>query len=529
MSGRHRVVRRVAVGTASNVAGQTVVLVTRIILAALIVRAVGAKEFGIWALISAIASLGFLLELGISAGLVKYVAEHAARRETDEAAQMVGAAKGLYALLASAVCVIGVGLGLVLPTVLGVSPDIARTARLLATLICVDVAVAMLAVAPIAVLKGLQRFPAVNTLTSIGAVSNLVLTLVVLWMGAGIVGITAASTVNSIAFYVFLIVAVRRIAPEYMATPLRRDAKRARRLLRFSRSIAVIQVSITLQTRLDAIVIGAALPVRLVTPYSFAQRLSDGTGIATDQFGKLLLPLASEVSATQTPAAVRSLYLTASRLTLFISIGVGLPIALLGNAILTIWVGSSLSGHGTLVALLCAAAIVDLLSYPAAAVLQSIERHGPVAWMALGSGMANLVLSIALVRRFGVAGVAAATLIATTVEILGFVLPYAARVLDVSLREFITVSVLPLVLPVLVLVVLTIGGAALIPVTSLFHLFIVVAVAACGYAITYVAFGAATDERAAYRAALEAALQHRPRPDPRVAATETSIPPEPSR
>ena len=129
-----------------------------------------------------------------------------------------------------------------------------------------------------------------------------------------------------------------------MALPGRYDGERVRRLIRFSRSIAAVQIAVNLQSRLDVVVIAAALPVRNVTPYSFAQRLADGTRIATDQFGKVLLPLASEVSATRERAAVSELFLTSTRLTMFIALGVGLPLALLGGPILEVWVGEEFSG-----------------------------------------------------------------------------------------------------------------------------------------------------------------------------------------
>ena len=301
--------------------------------------------------------------------------------------------------------------------------------------------------------------------------------------------------------YLASMVVVRRVLPAYMATPIRADPTRARRLLRFSRSIALSQVALRLQYQLDAIVIAVALPVRFVTPYNFAARLADGTPIATEQIGKLLLPLATEVSTTREPAALRSLYLTATRLTMTIALGVGVPIALLGGPILALWAGPKFSGYGALVALLTMAGIVDLPAYPAAAILQSIERHGPIVWMALVSGIVNLVLSIALVGQYGVNGVAAATLAASAVEIAVFVIPYTARVLHVSLREFTSDVLLPLVIPVCLLVALTLGGAELLPITSLWRLAVVVGIAGTGYGIAYLALSAKPHERSVIRAA----------------------------
>jgi O-antigen/teichoic acid export membrane protein len=261
-----------------------------------------------------------------------------------------------------------------------------------------------------------------------------------------------------------------------------------------------------MQTRLDVVVIAAALPVRLIAPYNFAQRLAAGTWIATDQFGKVLLPLATEVTATREPAALRALYLTATRLTLAIAIGAGLPLALLGGPILDLWVGKSFSDYGAVVALLTVAAIVDVPSNPAAYALQSIERHGPIAWMALGSAVANVVLSIALVGPYGINGVGAATLIASAVEVIVFVVPYAARTLGIALREIALEVVVRLAAPTAVLAALLVGGAAVLPVTSLPRLAIVVGVALAGYLTVYVTIGAGASERAAYRSGASATM-----------------------
>jgi O-antigen/teichoic acid export membrane protein len=188
-------------------------------------------------------------------------------------------------------------------------------------------------------------------------------------------------------------------------------------------------------------------------------------------------------------------------------------VALLGDPILVLWLGSDFSGYGGLVALLVLAAIVDLPSYAAAAVLQSIERHGPIAKMALGSGVANLALSIALVGPFGVEGVAAGTLVASTIEIGVFVVPYAARVLGVPAREFLGAVVAPLVLPALALIAVIEGGRALIDVGTLAGLGAVSLAGMGGFALVYAALGASPRERASYRAAGAAVLGWaRPRP-----------------
>jgi O-antigen/teichoic acid export membrane protein len=213
------------------------------------------------------------------------------------------------------------------------------------------------------------------------------------------------------------------------------------------------------------------------------------------------------MGSRQDPVVLRRLFLTASRLSLAIALGVGLPIALLGGHILGVWVGARYGAYGTVVLLLAVAAIIDLPSGPAGYVLQSIERHEPVAWMAIGGGLANVGISIALVGRYGINGVAAGTLIATAVEITLFVIPYAAHALGISAREFVAEVIAPLVLPAVVLSAVLVGGDSFLMLGSALYLGLVIAAGLLAYTVTYVALGARAAERSAYRAATTAVLR----------------------
>ncbi len=503
--------RRVFVGTVSNLLGQGVIVICALALTPIIVHRVGATDYGIWVLIGSIASFVYLLDIGISAGLVKYVAEHVARSEYDEGARVVGAATWIYVLIGVGVCVVGLGLAAMLPALFDLHGHTRRVVPAVVALVALDCGISIPSIAPLAVLRGLQRFSLANGILAGGVTLGAGLTVGALLLGGGIVGVAAAAAVSDLIAFAISIGVVRRVAPKLTGRLVRPDRQRARRLLRFSSSVALIQVAGKLQTRTDAVVIGAALPVRLVTPYSFGQRLATGTEIATEQFGKVLLPLATEIGATRGRADLRPLVLTATRLMLAIALGVGLPLAFLGGPILKLWVGNAFAGYGTVVALLAVAQIVALPSSPAVYVLQSLERHGPVAWMALGGAVANVGLSVALVGRYGINGVAAATLVATAAYLVVFS-PYATRVLGLSLRELAAEVLLRLAVPAVVLAGLLSGGAAILPVTSLVRLAVVVGVALGGYVLTYVVLGAGTSERAAYRSGAAAAMRLASRP-----------------
>ena len=480
-------------------AAQGLILVSNLVLTPFIVHDLGVEAFGLWVLIGSIASLTGLLDLGMSAALIKYVAEHEAAGDRAGGARMVAAALWLYTVLGIAGAAALTGLAFVLPDLLNIAADDRGTATLLTIGLAIGLVIGLPSIAPMAVLRGLQRHPTANAIRSATAMLNVLLTIAVLVADLGVLGLAGAALVTSILNLALLALVLARTAPEYRIRPGARDVARLKRLARFSAPIAIIQLAGRLQLKVDAIVIGSALPVRLVTPYGLAQRLAEGTRTVTDQFTRILLPLATEVGVARSAADSRALLLTATRLTLLLALAVATPLILIGGEVLGVWVGDEFRPYGDVVALLAISSVIDISSYPGAATLQSMERHKPIAWMSLASGVVNLLLSIALVGPLGVRGVAIGTCAATAAEVMLFVLPYVARVADVPARAAwreVGWRLAPAVLTYAALLEVT---SRLLPVTSLLRLAAVVIVSACGYVLAYAWLGATEYERRSCR------------------------------
>jgi O-antigen/teichoic acid export membrane protein len=171
----------------------------------------------------------------------------------------------------------------------------------------------------------------------------------------------------------------------------------------------------------------------------------------------------------------------------------------LARPFLTVWVGAQLAHYWYLVVVLVVAAIVSLSQWPAAAIMQGMAGYRPLAIFAVLSGLANLALSIVLGMQFGLIGVALGTLIPTTVECFGCVLPYMMRVLGIPVRDILRQIAAPALLPAapaagcLYLLISAIRPSTLIE---------IIAIAAAGvlvYVVGYLSAGASKDERSAYR------------------------------
>lgn len=237
------------------------------------------------------------------------------------------------------------------------------------------------------------------------------------------------------------------------------------------------------------------MPIANVAPYSIARRLSEMPQLLTEQFMKVIVPLASQLDAENDHVRLRTLYLASSRITLAIFLPMALGVMILAQPFLRAWVGAPYDQYAYLVVILTLASLIDTSQWPAGAILQGIGRHRLLAIIVLGAAFANLGLSLGLVRVLGLAGVALGTLIPATIEGLFFVLPYVMRVNRINFRTVLTEIFLPAFLPALPMAITLYGLREIVQPVSLFSIAAVGGIGLLVYVIGYMIFSAGRVER----------------------------------
>ncbi len=451
--------RSVLHGTLSNYAGKLVMLAIGLLVTPFVLAHIGPTDFGLLALVGSVVAYGSLLDLGISGAVIKYVAHHATRGEEREARATIATALLLYTALGAVAAVLGLILAPFFPTLFHIPPAQHATARGLVMLMGLGIGISIPGAVPAAILAGLRRFDILNLVGITAALLSAAATVAVLLLGGGVLAITAANIGVSLVTQALNLGLLRRIAPGLL--PGWRDAahERVRAIASFSASVFAVQVAGRVQSKTDEVVIAAFLPVSAVTPFALARRLGEIPQTLTDQFMKVLLPLAATLDATDDRGRLREVWLTGTRLTLALCAPLSGGLAVLGGPVLAAWVGPAYAGYGPLVTILALAILLDTAMWPTGSVLQGMGRHRPLALIALGSAAANLGLSIGLAPRYGLIGVALGTLIPTAIEASCIVLPYAMRTLGISGRAMWRSVLAPVIAPAgLMLLVLVLAS-----------------------------------------------------------------------
>lgn len=495
---------RLLTGTISNSVGRLASAGTWFLLTPFILRELGPAGYGIWVLVGSFASYAYLLDLGIGGAVVKFVAEHSATDSSAGANRLIATASTLYLALGGVVIAASVLLASAFIELFDVPESQRSTAGYVILLTGLTTAVSIVCTPAMSILRGKQRYDLYNLVNAGGSLLTAVATVAVLLAGWGLVGMVAITVPTTLLMRLLALRMVRQVAPELRVTWRGADRKLLRKIMTFGSSSFAIFAANRLNSKSDELVIVTFLPISMVAPYAVSRTLSELARTLAEQFVKTIMPLASHLDARKDVQRLRTLFIVGSRLTLAALVPVALVLVLLAEPILTAWLGSSYASNDVLVIILTVAGVIGISQWSAQSIIEGMGQHRIVAVALLSAAAANVVLSIVLVRVLGLVGVALGTLIPTAIVSLGFILPYAMRVMQVGFKESVRAIWLPALLPAIP------SAATVVILRHLMHpgtgsLLITAAAGGLIYMATYLGLGATNLERAMLRRVISSA------------------------
>jgi O-antigen/teichoic acid export membrane protein len=452
---------RLGINTVISFAGKFGGLVVSLFLIPFMVSRLGDADYGLWILVTSIVAYGSMADFGIAAALTKYVSEHNARGDIERCRETIASALRVYVLIGLVLMTAIIAMAPAVPGLFGLDAAQHQTSRWLTVVMGISIGLSIPFAASTAVLHGLHRFDVTallglsrSLLFALGVVATLA-------TGGGLLHVAGAQITAMVLVQILAVWLIHRLKPEFRFG-LRGGSRGAvKRIMDFSWPLFMVNLGGQMQSKTDEIIIGARLPVGLITPYSFAMLLSRVPQVLAEQFVGFFLPIASELDARNERERLCELLLLGTRSILTVFLPVGGTLAILGKPILAAWVGDAYTGYSVLVWVLCGALMLDTMQWPAAMVMQGMSRHRIFGIVAIGTGLANILLSLALIPFLGLLGVALGTLVTAAIETTFVVLPYACRKLGIRPGRFFTVVLLPVVVPTLamVLMLLTLRAA----------------------------------------------------------------------
>ncbi len=408
-------------------------IATGMVLMPFTVRHLGQTEYGLWMLVASMTTYFQLLDLGYGNGVVRHLVAADRRGDIAEVNRVASTFVCVYALIAlvagGAIAVLAT---VVIPRFPHLTPAQVRTAQAIIVILGVRVAIGFPLTVFGAATNARQGFVLNNLVAGTIVAANALCTYVVLEAGGGLLMLVAATTVINIAGYAGYAWTAYRVMPELRIRPSAFSAAHWREVTTFSFYLFVINVAGQISFNIDNVVVGAFLGPAAVAVYTIALRLSEYQRRMCDQFSGMLFPVAMAFGADDNRDALRRTLVEGNRIAMTLVFGASVCLVGFSGPLIVRWMGPAFAGSVAPFNVLAIAGIIVVSQAASSNVLIAVGRHRSVTAIWIGEAIANLVLSIVLVRRIGLVGVAVGTLAPLVVGHLVLMLSAACRAVGIS-------------------------------------------------------------------------------------------------
>ena len=387
-----------------------------IFLSPFILHRLGDTAFGIWVLVFSLTGFYGIFDFGIRSSIIRYVSKYTATHDVDEVSQLINTALFTYT---------GVGALSLLITLVGclyvdrlfhIGPGFHSTARWLLLLVGGSVALGF----PLGVfggmLEGLQKFYILNWTNILSSLLRVGLIVFLLNRGYGLLTAALITVGVPLLFSIVRgIVALRALPVTFSWKYVDRGA--FRHMANYSGITFMIIVASRLRFKTDAVVIGTFLSSAAITYFYAGSRLVDYAGEVVSSLAQIFVPMSSQSDAAGNIDRLRKIFVAGNRACAFTTLPITAVFIILGKSIIELWVGKKYValGYPVLMTLIIPYTVM-LMQSASGRVLFGMSRHGKFAIATLIEGAANVLLSILLVRPYGVIGDALGTAIPLAVN-----------------------------------------------------------------------------------------------------------------
>ena len=396
-------------------------------------------QFGFWSLLWSLFGYGVLLDFGFGFTAQKSVAEKTATGDLAGLSRLV--ATILWTFIGIAVMLLVVFLTIRGPFMarMGVVSADQAEFGLAYTVFFVGLAIMFpLGLFP-EVLAGLQRRDLANWIGTLTTVLNFIFLywgLSAGWHLAVLMGI--AVTTSILPNLLAAAVAIRKL-PGVSFSPRFFDWRAVRAQMGFSLTAYLITFSNMILAKSDQLVISMTIGVALVAIYQAGYKMGEMLGLFSVQLQQVLSPAAAAMHARGDESGLRDLLLRSSRLSWLLVTPCYLLSAVYLEPLIRLLTGMDAVPASTWwigQALLLAVYSSQITNGTSKRVLMMSGESRKLLWISITEAAANVVLSVILVYRMGVLGVAIGTLIPTVLIGWCWVIPVTIRKLGIPLAEY---------------------------------------------------------------------------------------------
>lgn len=397
------------------------------------IRYLGESAYGLWMLTASITTYFSVMELGYGSAVIKFVAEYRAKRDAQALNEILSTLYAVFTFMGVMVYVTALVAAWLLPHIFNLEPGQVGTGRTILLIIAASVAFHFMFAVYGGVVNGFQRYYLNNVIGTVTNVVGAIVNVVVLWLGYGLVELVAATTIVRMSPYYLYRRNAKAVFPDLRLSFGLFRRERLREVTSFSIYIAITDWSSRLNYAVDTFTIGIFLNTAAVGVYAVGLRLSEALFRMTNQLHLFLFPAIVHRATEGRIDEQRRLLVQATRFQLAVGLALAGTVIAVADVLIQTWVGPGFERGFVTAQLLAYVVVLRAWMALPSTLLRGSGEAAYVAKSASACAVANVLLSVVLVKTMGLVGVALGTVIPVTVTAAFMIFPAACRAVELQI------------------------------------------------------------------------------------------------
>lgn len=440
---------------AFNWGGHASTLLVMFFLSPYIVGKLDAVSYGIWSLLSVLTGYMGIFDLGVRASVGRHVALYLGKDDPVGVDETIRAGFGVFTLTGGLILIVGILLGWFFPVLFkGVSQEHYDTVRYLLPFMTVNIWLAAISTIYSSVLTAHDRFDIARGVDLFVLFVRTASTVYVLHVGWGLWGLAGSLILGN-----FIALIVNRISAGIVYSGLRSfplifSKKRMNELFVYGFFSFISSVSVKIIGQSDLIIVGAFLSVASVREYSIGATLIYYTTPFITMIHRTFFPSVQRSISSGGFSQARDLLFKQLKISFCFGLLAYIGLSFYAEPFIKLWMYQegfdlqSVAEAGTVMSILALSKIPSLYILPCQSVLAAMGHVRFNAFRTVSEAIVNILFSLVFVMwlKWGLAGVAAGTLVAR-ILVASISVPYfLCKKAEIPIRKFIVSVVLPAVL-----------------------------------------------------------------------------------
>jgi O-antigen/teichoic acid export membrane protein len=412
---------RILRNMASNWAGFAINAMVTLVLTPYVLRELGPARYGIWILTSSIIGYYGFLDLGFRAGVTQYLTRYLAAGDYQRASECISSAVAVLATAGLGLFGLSLGAGYLAPHLFDLPAGMEREAFWCIVIVGSSTAIQFALNPYTSVFTATQRFDLAN---AIGVTTRLLTAAAIafaLKSKLGLVGVSIATCSVSAVDYLIRWQVARRLAPQLQLARRHVSLQRVREVGAFGAWNSLISINAFVYQHVPNLLIGSFMPIAAVGHYALATGLIRQINMVLSPVPQVLYPVAAQLHVCGDRSGLERLYRDGTRLMLLVMTTLVLQAFFWAEDFYHLWIGQRYLAGGSFHSVATVFQILLLsvaTSYSATIANNILVGAGYVRTVALAlisASVMNLTISVILLPRLGLAGVAIATVSASVI------------------------------------------------------------------------------------------------------------------